>query len=70
MTALRIWRTLAAMGLSSMSLDDAYPAICRHLEPNLGHAPTLAAEPEQPFLEMCAMSQTLRVCWASLQLDL
>ena len=70
MTALRIWHMLAAMGLSSMSLDDAYPAACRHLEPDLGHAPALAAEPERPFLEMCAMSQTLWVSWTCLQLDL
>ena len=61
---------LAAMGLSSMSVDDAYPAICRHLEPDLGHAPAPAAEPEQPFLGTCAMSQTLWVCLTSLQLDL
>ena len=60
---------LAAMGWSSMSLDDAYPAICRHLEPNLGHASAAAAEPEMPFLEMCAVSQTLWVCSASLHFD-
>ena len=70
MTALRIWRTLAAMSLSGMSLDDAYPATCRHLEPDLGHAPALAAEPELPFLEMCAVYQTLWVCWTSLQAEL
>lgn len=69
MIALRIWRTLAAMGLSSMSLDDAYPAICRHLEPNVGHASAATADPKQPSLEMYALSETLWVCWTCLHLD-
>lgn len=69
-TASTIWRVLAAMGLSSMSLDDAYPAMCRHLEPALDHATGPAAESELPFQEMCAVSQTLWVCWTSLQFDL
>ena len=68
-TALRIWCTLAAMGLSSMPLDDAYPAICRHLEPVLGDAAAPAGDPEQPFLETRAVSQALWVCWASLLTD-
>ena len=68
-TALAIWRMLAAMGLSSMSLDDAYPAICRHLEPALDHASAPAANPELALPEMRAVSQALWLCWTSLQVD-
>ena len=62
--ALRVWRVLATLGLSRMSLDDAYPAIYRHLEPPWPPA-TAPGVPEGSHMELCA--ESLWTCCVVLQ---
>ena len=68
--ALRIWRVLAAMGLSGLPLEDAYPAVCRHLEPCLDR-PLVAGPTAQDHadLEASISAEALGLFWTAVQHD-
>ncbi len=58
------------MGLSSLPLEDAYPALCRRLEPCLDRP--LIADPlaqDHADLEASISAEALGVFWAAFQHD-
>ena len=54
------------MGLSSLPLDEAYAAICRHLEPS-PDCMTGSNAQGQSSLELTAAAESLQLCWTVLQ---
>ena len=68
--ALRIWRILTAMGLSSIPVEEAYPAVCRHLEPHLDRqmVPGPTAQ-EHADLEASIGAEALGLFWTAFQHD-
>lgn len=51
--ALRMWRACALYGIPSMSLDDNYPLVCRHLaapSPGGGSSSAAAALAREAYL--------------------
>ena len=58
------------MGLSSLSLDDAYPAVCRHLEPCLDRQPGAGpTAQDHAALNASVSAEALGLCWTIFQHD-